>query len=863
VAVGLLALTAVAASGLQSSAALVLQATLDEGWRGPYDILLTQGGKDPVDDGMLRTDATVDASTGRLSFDDLEFIRSLPGVEVAAPVALVAFSPSAQFGLPSAWLPVPTDAGATLERPEAFRITITSTTTDATGTRELGERRITALGYVPTFLSVVIGPDGTPSVVTVREGDVPALHSPDGSQLGPASGYDRATGTITLGISLGPRPAASVLLVDPVAERALLGDNGAFLDPLVDFAGDARTPLLVLERETTPLPVRVTLERLADPEPGRIPSTTGDGGAPIGSGGVIPPRVADDAIGVVVASYEFDAADLLDPFLGGAQLLGDVAATDVALIDVVGDGSVPRSVLGGDYVVRDGEVRLLPRGYAWFGGYSQAPLAEAAPHGSVTDYAKLYGTIGTPAFAGSVLDFGQVVGSYRAEEVFAEALGRAPLGGYESPTPTLEGEALPASLTGFGVPGTNPVAIGSFALLDGFQAERPIAAIRIRVAGIEAYTPEAQQRLLQAAGALQSFGYTATIVAGSSPEPIPVTVSGYALAQTDASGRQVLGDLGVIEQPWSRLGAVVGADAAVSATSIALLVACVSAVGLLLAVVQLARVPARRDAAAVLRRIGWRRRRILRWYLAEDAIALGVLLVVGAASVLLASVPLVAAAAVGFALVLVAATALIAAVAGSRPARDSHFRLRMPSPGLSSQRPAQPERRINRVHSPRALGLRRARAGLGTALALGVALAVIVAAVALATAAFVQGRELAGPSVLGVAASTRAWLPQGALAALALAAAIALAVLARRLSLTRARDQFGALTAMGWGRAELTRLHRAELAVTAVPGVLLGLGIATGIAVQLPGLAVPVLAAGVAGGALAVVVVLLAGRGLD
>ena len=105
VALGLLALTAVAASGLQSTSAAVLQQTLDENWRGSYDILVTQQGKDPVTAGMLHSDALVDATSGRLSRDDLELIRSLPGVEVAAPIAEVTFTPADLIGGPVVWLP--------------------------------------------------------------------------------------------------------------------------------------------------------------------------------------------------------------------------------------------------------------------------------------------------------------------------------------------------------------------------------------------------------------------------------------------------------------------------------------------------------------------------------------------------------------------------------------------------------------------------------------------------------------------------------------------------------------------------------------------------------------------------------------
>src|SRR5690606_14431453 len=135
VAVALLAVTAVAASVLQTTAATVLQQTLDEQWRGAFDILVTQAGRAPDSNGFLRSDALTDATTGRLSFADLERIRDLPGVDVAAPIAEVAFADSSLTGDAVLWLPVPVRADASLESPQAFRITVTGSTDDGIAER--------------------------------------------------------------------------------------------------------------------------------------------------------------------------------------------------------------------------------------------------------------------------------------------------------------------------------------------------------------------------------------------------------------------------------------------------------------------------------------------------------------------------------------------------------------------------------------------------------------------------------------------------------------------------------------------------------------------------------------------------------
>lgn len=76
----------------------------------------------------------------------------------------------------------------------------------------------------------------------------------------------------------------------------------------------------------------------------------------------------------------------------------------------------------------------------------------------------------------------------------------------------------------------------------------------------------------------------------------------------------------------------------------------------------------------------------------------------------------------------------------------------------------------------------------------------------------------------------------------------------------RRRAQWATITAMGWGRALVSRAQLAELAFSAVPGLLLGIVIAAAIASQLPGLVLPVLLASSTAGLIALAVVLFSGR---
>jgi hypothetical protein len=121
----------------------------------------------------------------------------------------------------------------------------------------------------------------------------------------------------------------------------------------------------------------------------------------------------------------------------------------------------------------------------------------------------------------------------------------------------------------------------------------------------------------------------------------------------------------------------------------------------------------------------------------------------------------------------------------------------------------------------------------------------------------VQARQLAGPSELAALATARTWVPQGLLAAVSLGSGVALAVLSRRMGVERHAEQWTAIRAMGWTRRDVARAHVAELAVSAVPGVILGLVLAAVVAAQAPGALVPALVSGVLAGALALVLVLV------
>lgn len=132
------------------------------------------------------------------------------------------------------------------------------------------------------------------------------------------------------------------------------------------------------------------------------------------------------------------------------------------------------------------------------------------------------------------------VGSYHVGER-ENQLAASPLGIYQLAPPVFVesgAEALPTITPGSFVPAPahGVVKLEDAAIIKG---HRPINAIRVRVAGIEAYTDEAVQTLKEVAATIHQMGFHVDIVAGASHRNILVDVE----------------NVGLVQQPWTTLGA--------------------------------------------------------------------------------------------------------------------------------------------------------------------------------------------------------------------------------------------------------------------------------------------------------------------
>ena len=421
------------------------------------------------------------------------------------------------------------------------------------------------------------------------------------------------------------------------------------------------------------------------------------------------------------------------------------------------------------------------------------------------------------------------VGSFSNQSLKAlqSSLSYVPLGAYQSVGSTLvagssaaasKAVTMNASVTGVGLVSPNTVAIASIDSAAAWGQRSPVSAVRVRVAGIDAYSAAARQKVIDVAKAIDKLGFTATIVAGSSPTDVTVTVDNYAFGVTDPAQKQRVGTLGDVTQAWSELGAASRADLAISTSSLAILGIALGSTALLLGAVQFASVARRREQAAILRQLGWTRGRIWRWMAAEEIPGAVIVALAGLAAIWLSRGGALATtiAEIGFVAVLL--TSAIAVGLGSRMRRPAVARM---------SRSAAARRRLQlRGRTLRTFGLRQSIIHAIASSAHFTAIVIVAVAAAALTAVFLEGRRVAGSSLLAQFTTAQAALPQIVLGLSAITAGIALAVIGRRVDLARRASQWRVMRAMGWTERDLRRAQRTESGAVSIPAVVVAIAAA-------------------------------------
>lgn len=431
----------------------------------------------------------------------------------------------------------------------------------------------------------------------------------------------------------------------------------------------------------------------------------------------------------------------------------------------------------------------------------------------------------------------QIQGTYDPKRLKEQSsLARVPMETYQPPEAVgadaatravLRGQSLKPDANPRGYLQGPPVLLTSLASLpafadpanfdqpaDGSLAQRPLSAVRIKVRDADIGSPAGRERIRLVAEEIQRrTGLDIDITAGSSPAPTTVALPKSTLGVPAMR----------VSEPWSRKGVAATVTTAINKKSLMLFALILASTGLAVAMSANAAVRARRTELGVLSCIGWRRWTITREVLAE-LVLLG--LAAGAAGAAL-SIPVGAAmgAPVGWGRALLAVpvalglvllaglwpalrAASITPVQAVRPIEDTRSRLRVPLRGTATMALSYLLRTPARVVTA------------ALSLALGVTSLAILAGI-------IQGfRGSVVGTVLGDAISVQVQQPD--VIAGALLAVIGLASLADviYLDIREQASNYASLRATGWRDRTLAALVAWQAACIGAVGALLGVVLA-------------------------------------
>lgn len=640
--VAVLVLLIVVTGQLTESSQVALTGTVDRHWRGSYDLLVRPSGSRlslESTDGLVEPNFLSFTGHGGIDEQQLAAIRQLPGVELAAPVAVVGYI-RYSFSAPSVFI------SNLPKAPTLYRLSLTATTSDG-----LTERLV----------------QGRTSRLLIGPADLTAAHVPFASDERDMSyGAD--------GVSIGfpelPGIVSPLIAVDPVAEQALLGETASFLAPfskLGDSRSDLRVsnfdqklipadlaaarffinllghqsdaaaqrpivPLVVSKHLYTPLTLRLSIEQVGAP----LRSY------PTADSQLVRLSEAAQAAGpelTAVGSTNLDLTNTLRPFDTPSMTIlwpGSKPPNGTEIASRVDDQFVARLAGRPTYQPMPGNTltfRIDPVGLVDPSGVE--PPGNG-PDGAQRGVEQAYRTFtSSPLATGSSF---QQKNPFDRPFVFApigefdlatldlptDSASYVPLGAYDPPQTTLLGASGPRpmspTLNAAGFIEVPPLAVTDLAGARLLRGNAPIDAIRVRVAGLTGFTADARSKVEQVASAIAGRGLDVDIVAGSSPQNVRIYVPGYDTLNNPAT------DLGYVSQPWTTLGAAQRVERTLGGLNVNLLVlvlllTCaftVTAEGLVGAI--------RRREVTILRSIGWTRLRLVGWY-GSEIVLLAVILV--------------------------------------------------------------------------------------------------------------------------------------------------------------------------------------------------------------------------------------------
>lgn len=871
---------------VQGQSQAALSRTVDQNSRGLYDVLVQAKAKD--NGGLMQPD--IATGQGGISFEQLDSIRKLSGTSVAAPISLVSRvtqnleSPrldatdylgfnaglAGTSGDPTATDPSKWPAAESVlsDTPKKYRLTASAVSSDGHSDQTL-------------FKTTAEGSLGKAKLVEeqVEGGKNVRIQGPEG-ETGikfptPAGGSEHNLFNLSVSLPMAPQVTESVVAVDPVSERALLGTAGDFLSPLEKAPpADARNAGAIGRHFESLFTNGISMDELKEgpdflgvklkywaplmtqyQQAKRDGQLTDDSQAIpliVRSGTALDLKYSvkieeiDDSgnvtkdVGTVTRSLDKDYLPFVSksPFALAwpgskdlSQLMGDTGSFSQGLYnpatwttnfaaaptykdgETAANGAVDKSATPGDWVT----VNRLPDKAANGEAVDQTqrePVDERSYRQNLETGKKL----ATP--------LAMVYGTFDAANV-KEAAGdvnRLPLGGYDPAPFTLTKDAsgkdvnteLKPSLSATGLVSQSAGAITDYyglAAARGYDANaNVIDAVRVR-AKVPGSWKQAQPEVEKLANEIRDMGLQATVVAGSAREDASIAVPGYS---KDDAGKE--SPLGTVQQSWVRQDAADAVSGSLTATNLTLLFLTLCGAALLTGASTVSYIRKRRSEAGTLRAMGWTQRKIRSWVLAEFGVGAALLAVVG---IVLSLISWSTATAVVSAsvLVLYAGAAFIAA---------QQLRHR----DVVDQEPQHDERLIA-VDSPLTFANRQLSTNKFNTISLAVAVGVFAAAVGGLVALLIDIPRAAGASALSGLAAASIALPSIILGVSGVAVGLLLTMVTGRFELQAKRQYLGTLRAMGWNPDMLGQVRFFENAMVGTVALPLGVVGALGIGLLL------------------------------
>lgn len=848
--------------------------TANKNFRAAYDILVRPKGSTlglEKSEGLVRSNY-LSGTFGGLTLDQVSAVRAVPGVQVAAPIAMVGYYYQS--------IPVTVDATQLLPRTGRTLLRWQSSIT----ARNRTAKTIGPGGYLYRTDNELISPQGEIVIdpgTTVEPGptetvDGQALHPCPGlTGLGdpkPGSPFDQTVlweagqcqssqddpadqeyqSKVTVRLAYPMLIAA----IDPQAEAQLVGldaavYDGRYLDAAdsleskkVDGGKEEGVPVLLAGTQKVDYQLRLTIDSLPD-------STLDQLGLKVD-----PERnqsLIQGSAGATLYDKTYDAA---------AVYRSQIASRSVDEPWYSSSHSSDSTVLRTAQFWRPTDVSyqagspLRPveanvSGDVWRSwsissnsGFEVVPMTtQDTSYRTITSY-----TMGRQDHRGSegtMLNF-DLVGKFDPANIdeFSE-LSAVPLETYTSPELTgadeasrhaLDDRAMDSDLNIGGYLQQTPTMLMSLNSLKGFSSDRvltldgsgktgtfddtaPISAIRVRVSGVIGIDQASRDKIAEVATAVQAAtGADVDITIGSSPESLQVALPATTLGSPALA----------LDEPWTRKGVAYRTVAAIDLKSFLLFSLILISSALTVAISTGAAVQSRRRELGILASFGWTSARRSVLVLTELAI-----LGIGAGVVgVLASWPLALAVDARFdwprALLAIPAALLLSLLAGTASARAAG-RLRP----IDAIRPAELAggRRMFHVRGGISLGLQRVLRRPGRLLLGAVAVSLAVAALIVLLVLVRSFRSQVIGTLLGnaVAIQVRAQdLVAGTFLAILGLTAVAMVL---HLNIGQDARMYATLQAVGWRRATLTTAVTTQALAIGLVGA--GIGATAGLAITM------------------------------